>query len=256
MKNPTTSASLEVADARRDQVLQDSIDRGVRAVIAHRPTDRWLSHKAIFVCGSADSGQLGLHMPPTHDSSASACPKVGDSVGVTFRLNHKKCMFHSLVLALNRQEGDPLLTVRWPGALLQLQRRAYDRATPPRGEIVAVRLWRDDMSRENVSGKADVRNAQMVDLSAGGLSVTVADDDVFELGATYRCVFTTSPGAPSILLEATLRHRTVDDRQRACLGFQFLGLETTVDGSRVLGRLADAVRTFKNMETRSRRRHG
>jgi hypothetical protein len=76
------------------------------------------------------------------------------------------------------------------------------------------------------------------------MRIKVADPKDVELDRTYKCVLTPRPGKPALVLEAVLRHREAGDSGRASLGFQFVGMETTAEGIRLLDRLVRVVNHF------------
>lgn len=145
-----------------------------------------------------------------------------------------------------------MVTFCWPDQIQQLQRRAYERATPPKDMVIAVRFWRE-VGPIGVPAEArTVRYGQLEDLSAGGLRVKVSNPDDIQPGATYRCVIEPYPGKPPLILDAVVRHREAVDHGRASIGFQLVGLETTPEGRKALDRLARTVSRFQR--ARSRRR--
>jgi len=237
-----------VSDPRRDEIVADSIRDHRRAVLTHRTAQGWRTYKSHFQSGSESAENVVLLLDTSEEELAIA-PQVGQTIGVTFRLGQNKCGFSAVILEVRV----PSVVLRWPDHLQQLQRRVFERASPPEGSIVAVRFWREDGTSGGVAGERHVRHGQLDDLSAGGMRIKVADPQDVELDQLYRCVFTAYPGAPAMVLEAVLRHREACDRGRASLGFQFIGLETTPDGRRVLERLARIVTQFHRANRRTTR---
>jgi hypothetical protein len=174
-----------------------------------------------------------------------------------------------------------LVGLRWPRQIHQLQRRAYERATPPRGNVIAVRCWQEQRRSGKAAETRRVRHGQLDDLSAGGMRLRMADATDMQIGHTYRCAFTPHPGSQQLIVEAILRHRQAESspsgrlqteprpsgrgcegepsgqRQveapvaadllvdRVSLGFQFIGLEASPEGQRTLDRLARIVSKFQ-----------
>jgi len=223
-------------------ILEDAIGDRRRLVLTFLTATGWTTYQSRFYGGSSGAGDLQIRATVDRAVCESGVPKPGDIVGATFRVGHRKCMFSSVVESVERGEDGVLFSVRWPEQLKQMQRRAYERATPPNGAVVAVRLWREI----SASGpNRDVRHGQVEDLSAGGMRIKVANTAEFELGATYRCVFTPRHGKPSIIADVIVRHREAADHGRASIGLQFIGLETSTEGRRALDRLARTVRQFQ-----------
>lgn len=229
--------------------------------ITYSLPDGWRRYKAAFLSGSAESNETIISLGLPKGDAVLPLPPVGATVGGTFRLGHKKCMFSAGVRACRRQPTSILLTLHWPEYLSQLQRRAYERAAPPRGNVVAVRFWREgggaDPNLPPCKGEAreghaqrDVRHGQLEDISAGGMRMKVADAERLQLELAYKCVLTPRPGKPAFVLDAILRHREAIEQGRASLGFQFVGLEMSDEGLRTLDRLARLVGHFQRSRPR------
>jgi len=54
-------------------------------------------------------------------------------------------------------------------------------------------------------------------------------------------------------VDGLIRHRQAADQGRACIGVQFVGLEATPEGRRVLARIARTVTQFQRTRARMRR---
>lgn len=236
-----------------DQVLQECIDSKRFMVLTYETDRGWRTFKGKFTGGSSADHTLRVSLCLPDDGEDGALPKSGDILGCTFRVGHKKCMFSTKLDSSLTTEEDISATLRWPIAVQQLQRRAYDRVEPPRGTVVAVRFWNAIEKEHGTSEERDVRNGQLVDISAGGMRVKASDVSGLELDTTYRCVFTPVPGKPAFVIDAVLRHHEAAEGARAALGFQFVGLEATIEGRKALDRLAKLVSQFKRAHSRKRR---
>ena len=228
------STARVFAKERLDQILETVIDERCRLVLTHNSPRGWRTFKASFASGSLGSQSVRLEVLTPSDTSESALPRLGDTLGVTFRVGHKKCMFAASVESIDWRADHGFVGLRWPDHLKQLQRRAFQRAKPPRNASIAVRVWREAEPFGAHSEARDVRHGELEDLSAGGMRVKVANADDFELESICRCVFTPRPGKPSVIVDAVVRHREAAEHGRASIGFQFVGLETTPEGRRVL----------------------
>ncbi len=235
---------------RQQEIVAESIRQQRRLVMTHNSEEGWRTFKSTFALGSPSAGELLVRVSCPDGAADAFLPSPGDTLGGTFRVGHKKCMFCTVVRSVQRQSTAALLTLGWPEHIQQLQRRAYERATPPRGTIIAVRFWRETGPSDPTLQARSVRHGQLEDISCGGMRIKVADPKETEIGADYRCVFTPRPGKPSIVLDAILRHREAVDRGRASLGFQFVGLETTPESLRTLDRLARLVSRFRHAGNR------
>lgn len=239
------SATQNIARERHDQVLEDAVRDERQLVLTHNSADGWRTYKAAFVSEQAHTKGILVKSTSTEDHTHAQRPLAGDVLGVTFRIGNKKCMFSTVLMSLQGKGGDSIWAIRRPEQLQQLQRRAYERAATPKDSVVAVRFWREVTADHASADSRIVRNGQLEDLSAGGMRIKVADSKEVEIDRTYRCVFRPRPGKPSIVLDAVLRHRAAVDHGRASLGFQFVGMETTQDGLRLLDRIVRIVNHFQ-----------
>lgn len=243
----STAAVIEAE--RCDEILQMSIDRQMRATVTHRSHAGWRSYKATVQSGTKPANTYNLRVYPPAHQLGDPLPDPGSTLGVTFRLGHKKCMLSSRLRCTARQGESIIFTLDWPVQLRQLKRRSFERAAPPAGQSVAVRFW--PARAPGVVGRI-VHHGQLEDLSAGGMRIRTADLSNVELDSDYECIFTPRHGSPPIVIEATLRHREAADHGRAALGFKFVGLETTAEGRRTLDRLARIVSRFQRANGKAR----
>jgi len=256
------SATLTLARDRQDQILVDSVRLQRPLVLTHQSGNGWRTFKALFVSGSPGLRELHTRVRMPEDGWPTNLPAPGATLGGTFRIGHKKCMFGSVLVSTEMNDEEALFTLRWPDQLQQLQRRAYERALPPPGEVIAVRFWRDHgcaghrptgdppLHGATAPESRNVRHGQLEDISAGGMRIKVADPKDMELDCTYRCVLVPRPGKPPLVLDAVLRHREAVDNGRASLGFQFVGMETSAEGLRLLDRIARVVNHFQRAHQR------
>jgi len=242
------TTSLVQNDELRQNILCTSVEKRLRIVVTHRHDGCWRAYKGQFQM-PFERGKAFVALMENDVRSATNGPKPGDTVGVSFRVGHKKCMFSTNLRAVDSAGNECRFHFAWPAQMQQLQRRVYERVAPPPGNVVAVRFWRADT--DNQPDKREVKHGQLEDLSAGGMRIKVAGRTDVETDAAYQCVFAPRAGAPPLMLEATLRHREAGDQGRASLGFQFIGFETSTDGQKVLDRLARIVSQFQRSQPRS-----
>lgn len=233
---------------QQDQVLIDSIRQQRPIVLTQSTPEGWRTLKASFLTGSPELGEFTVRAVPEPDQLIGSPPDKGVRLGGTFRMGHKKCMFTSEVRGARAQAAACDLVLSWPDQVQQLQRRAYERAVPPQGTVIAVRFWRE--GGENQSASRVIRHGQLEDISCGGIRIRVPDPMDVQVGCTYKCVFTPRQGKPALVLDTILRHREGAESGRASLGFQFVGLETSVERLRTLDRLARLVRHFQRSKAR------
>ncbi len=235
-----------ITHSRQDQIIQSAIDGRRRLLLTHQCPDGWRTFKGEFVAGSRSSRVILTKVSLPGDNGQMLLLKPGEPLGAAFRFGHKKCLFGTTLEDLQRRTDEALITMRWPGQIEQIQRRAFERAQLPRGTVIAVRYWQSDQSCGSTGLGRRVRHGQLQDLSAGGMRIKAADLQELEIGRNYRCVFAPRQGKPAFVIDAILRHRETADHGRAAIGFQFIGLEVTSEGREQLKRLARLVHRFKS----------
>ena len=236
----------------REEVFADAIREGRQLVLTYNLPGGWRRQKAVFVSGSRAAHQALVHAIMPEPEGHCILPPPGAIVGGSFRLGHKKCLFSAEVRSCGADGKTIPITLTWPEHLSQLQRRAYERAAPPKGTVIAVRFWIDSGEKQPPDGR-EVRHGQLEDISAGGMRLKVADSLSVEPEKTYKAVFTSRPGKPPFVLDSILRHREIVEKGRASLGFQFVGLEASTEGLRTLDRLAQLVGQFHRSQGRGPR---
>lgn len=234
---------------RQEEVLADAIREGRQLVLTYNLPDGWRRQKAVFVSGSSSTREALVHAILSDSDRDALLPPKGITVGGSFRLGHKKCLFSAAVRSCGPRGKTVPIHLTWPEHLSQLQRRAYERAVPPKGNIIAVRFWVDTGDHASPDAR-EIRHGQLEDISAGGMRIKVADAVSVEMERTYKSVFTPRTGKPAMVLDSILRHRELVEKGRASLGFQFVGLESTTEGLRTLDRLASLVSHFQRSSSR------
>jgi len=247
------SAMQLIAHQQLQRVVDESVAQERPVVLTHHGEAGWRTFKAAFVAARSGPSGLAIRVRPSREGDDPVNIRSGDTLGVTFRVGHKKCMFTTLVESAARLTTDGVLVVRAPDRLQQLQRRVFERAKPPGQAVVPVRIWQETASNLPVEART-IRHGQLEDMSVGGMRVKVACAEDFGIGAVYRCVFSPRSGKPSIIVDALVRHHEAATHGRASIGFQFVGLETSADGQRMMDRLAQTVTHFQRARSQTRRR--
>lgn len=230
---------------QRTQLLKDSVAKRCRVMVTLALEDGWAIVKGLFRPGHRQD--VLFFEPAPREQVREIC--AGEELAVTFRHGRKKCMFTAQFLKL--ESGCWQLS--WPDEIRQLQRRAYERISPPDGTVVAVRFWQPDHADES-GARANARHGQLENISAGGMRVRTADHEAINVDETYRCVFTPPHSKVPLIVDGKLRHRESVVEGRASLGFQFVGLEATEEGRKTLERLAKLVGRFHRGQHPHRRR--
>jgi c-di-GMP-binding flagellar brake protein YcgR len=242
--------ALQLISGRNaERIMEHSIRRRLRTVLTCQDPHGWHARPSRFALGSKSAGTVGCIVDFTGGAAESTLPHPGETMGVTFRMGRKKCMFSGVLRSIQQGSDGTLVTLTWPTHLEQLQRRAYDRVAPPKDCVVAVRFWLEDLPSA-ASGERNIRHGQLEDLSAGGMRISASGLSQVEIGATYKCVFAPRSGAAPLVIDATLRRHETIDEGRASLGFHFIGFETTQEGIHSLDRIAQIVNGYQRFASR------
>jgi hypothetical protein len=233
-------------------IVAEAIARKLRITITVRIKAGWRNYRSEMISGARDSGRITIKTPLDRDDKPMPPQAMTDPWTACFRLGHKKFTFAGTIVdhcPLGGSDGE--VVVRWPDRLVQMRRRSFQRAAPPKGTVIAVRFWKAGPP----AASRDVRHAELENLSAGGIRLNASSADDLQIGDTFECLFTPKPGAAAIVAEALLRHREAAGASRASLGFQFIGLEQSEEGRHTLEQIARLVQDF-HRSTRSRTHGG
>jgi len=101
-----------------------------------------------------------------------------------------------------------------------------------------------------------VLTGRMLDLSAGGIRVSIPDPSIeWTIGARVICEFQHRPEESPIRLETRLQHIEAAANGHRSIGFQFVGLDTSLEGQRRLAHLASIVTSFQRLSRHRTRPH-
>ncbi len=255
---------LNVEDAKRDEVLMECADRRCPVVLSHRLDSGWATYKSRILAVDSAGKYLILEQPMPETGQAPPELAIGEKIGVSFRRGHKKCMCCvevAKIIQFDLEDGVvvPAFEVPWPEKLQEMQRRMYFRAAVPAGRRIEVCLWEGGaMDRAADDLKATPHHSGMLqDISAGGCRVLVdaVRDPCLQEGDTVGLQFQPDPRSEPLLLDAMFRHSEPMSSSRISLGFQFVGLETTLEGRRMLQALSRVVSAFLRIDIRRNNMH-
>jgi hypothetical protein len=223
----------------------------------------WSVHKSRFLGAVESPRRLFVERPaPAAPDAPLPDIPVGGSIGVAFRRGHKKCLFTSVVVGrgeyqLNDQMRVESLTLNWPDVVQELQRRAYYRAAVPRHKQVAAEIWQGGTVNRKKAGTAvwPSYTGRLIDLSAGGLRLVLNanQNPRLNIGEPVGIEFRPDPTGPTFLLNGILRYLGPMPDGTLAMGFQFTGLEATIDGRKVLQQLLRVVNQYQRCELRQAR---
>lgn len=232
-----------VSPASRNRILQWAIRRREQVNLTFQRDGEWIAGRSNLVWFDEASGSLGVGYPLFGARIAPLEVAPGDSLGVSFRRGHKKCVFSSRVTARQQAaDGSAHLVLECPDEIHEYQRRAYQRAAIPAGRRIPVLIVRPGESRQLLCA-GDVR-----DISAGGTQIELDApyDARMRVGDAIRVEMMPEPGSPALVLPGVFRHASALPSGRIAIGIQFCGLEATRDGHAVLSlisRLVGELRT-------------
>jgi len=243
------SAIQVVSGHQAETILDVAVREDFQGIVSFHSPNGWRAYKCGF--HSRDRHDGGIELTTSGMTAGQGAPAPGATLGVSFRYGHKKCMFGAVLERFDTHEGEEIARLKWSGELRQLQRRAYERAAPPRGVVIPVRFRLEENVGKTASSDRETRHGQLENISAGGMRIKTGASNDVRVGATYRCIMTIKPGTPALILDAVLRHADPDRDGRVWLGFQFVGMESTPEGEKLLSSIAQIVSRFK----RARARH-
>jgi c-di-GMP-binding flagellar brake protein YcgR len=246
--------------------LTDRTDRGMEwldeAIAEQAPVTLhiktklgWTIAKSRFLGGSREARQITVACP-SEILHKEVIVSPGWTLGVAFRHAHKKCIFETEVLALERGTAhqSAALVVRWPAQMQQFQRRVYSRTPVPDHLTIPV----------NVSKEVAVNDAPppmpkrgiLLDLSAGGMSIAVTRDQQqrWRRGDVLKCLVPLEPAHEPRALTGRLCHLQTTPQGHMRMGLQFVGLEGSAEGLETLQSIARATSRFRCTQRRGFRR--
>jgi len=228
------------------ELLAEAVSRRSPASVSCKLADGWASFKSCFLSIEEDSRNIIIEYPAPKDLPPPEFTG-GESIGISFRRGHRKCVFSTGLLGqcrfpVSTSADIPALKLLWPEQMYELQRRLFYRAPVPAQETVPVDI-------RKIGSEAQLYRGHMVDLSFGGLSL------MFERGQHPRweademvdCAFSLDKEG-SFSLDTRLRYCEQTSPQHMRLGLQFAGLENSTDGRELLDRLLGLCARFQQAE--------
>lgn len=252
------SQPIHLDQGRQAHLLCEAVHRRTPATVTCRAEDGWVSLKSRILDANPDTHHLVIEYPWSPEPPVVEIAP-GQSLGISFRHGHKKCVFNSAVLtrcghALGG-ETVPAVTLAWPDEMCELQRRVYFRSPVPQGMTIPVELWRGQVDETASPGMPTCRG-RMLDLSAGGVSVVVARrlETPWQDDEPVRCAFPVDSDNTLVSVSARLRHfeETPNDQMR--IGLHFVGLDASPDDRQTLQRVIRLCGRLQRAGSRSDRR--
>ena len=239
------SQVVYASDARRDAVVCETARKKTPVVLTRRGPKGWTVAKARMIEADPRLRWLVMERPADAKTSGWSGPAAGELVGVSFRRGHKKCLFSTVVVEPNELTavgaGADVFAVRWPQQLQELQRRAYQRACPPPERRIRVAFGPPAESCEDSAHQ----DGLLQDLSAGGIRVRCGEEPLLAVNQSVRLTFALRSRKEQFAVDGTFRHCEALAQGGYAVGFQFVGLETSIAGQELLNRIARVVADFQ-----------
>jgi len=201
--------------------------------------DTYITESNVYNESNDSIDELQAESPASLESLETDDLKLGQSLGVSFRYGHRKCMFSTVMLGKSQRPQQDrnrcVLRVEWPEEVSELQQRLYHRTPVPYGRMIQVdlQLAQDDSSADTLPLP---QRGRMLDLSAGGISVEIPRETRprWRQDDQLLCRFATGSDRDLLEVSARIKHcsRTADGQVR--LGLQFVGLDACEDGRQTL----------------------
>lgn len=247
------TSAIELSGHRRDELLNEAVSRQTPLTLDCRQKRGWVTVQSLFLGQDRASGDLVVRYPAV---PAHLTPEFveGQSLGLSFRRAHRKCVFETAVTGRCFYSSGPLddvpaLRLLWPTSVFELQRRLYYRTPVPENMSLPVQVWPWDAAPDD-SGYGQPLRGQMVDLSAGGVSLIVEDRSrqYWMNDTRVGCSFTPAPGGEPLELYGHTRYLRPAPTGEYRLGVQFIGLEALQESRPKLEQILELTSRFQSVQ--------
>jgi len=238
------------------QSLDEALVRDTPVNVTCCVDGRWRSLRSRFLTLTPDA--LWLERPVSRDADSVEIV-TGMGLGFSFKLKHHKHIFNLPVAAdgdYATAEGRTVRAVRVavPQQMQRVQRRAYLRAEVPRNRsiLATFRLGGSESGDSQADDHAPTWEGWVTDISAGGFQVRLAHHGApeMELGDPVGVSIVVGQEFAPIQAAAQFRQAHVDERGVIHHGFQFVGLNESARGRKVLQRIGQIVCGFQRVGKR------
>ncbi len=230
------------------QLLCDAADANSSAVVSYLKDGRWQIANSTLSEVTGNGLEIGI-TPETENDVASL--PVNQPVGISLKFKHIKYIFETRVTAVGQDinaDANKSYTLALPDRIEMMQRRAYSRIPAPRSMNVNVTLWHRGYNDSQINAPSeDYWQGNLVDLSAGGLMMSIKDDSsqYFSQNQYLGLQFTPTYYQKPITLEGKInRLKQCDETGRLYIAVEFLGLEASSEGREKIHRLISIVNSY------------
>jgi len=249
--------SQELSGSQIRQSLDEAIRRRTPVAMSCRVGQQWhnLRTRALQRTG----GSLWLEFP-VMEPADTVDLVAGLEVGLSFKLKHHKHIFNVPVEAAGELEprvGQKVqaLRVTMPARMQRVQRRAYLRAEVPRNRSVLATFWQGEPGADHPaeSDTPPTWEGWVTNISAGGFQVRLSHGaPELDLGEVVSVRIDLGQEYEPVTAMAQFRQHHMDDRAVRYHGFQFVGLNETPQGRKMLRRIGKTVCEFQRLQGRRR----
>jgi len=188
-----------------------------------------------------------------HCVSGCECLKKDHPVGICVHWGHFKYLFDSTALAVEPERRGIRISLHVPDKIERLPRRAYHRQPVPADTKVKVLFWHrgylDEMNN-NIKPEELYWQGRLLNLSAGGaqFEIEIEQKEHFQVGQLLGVQFTPMSYEKPLLLESHVRYlKEQPDNVAFRIGVEFLGLEASPEGRKILERILEVIEAYEKM---------
>ncbi len=240
------------------KILQTVIDKKVPAIMSYLSKGKWHVAKVLLTGLAGD--RLNIESSASNNQQRPINIQIYQPVGISFKYGYGKFVFDTTVKDLKPsqhpqagQERGGTIVLAVPDRMELVQRRSYFRIDVPASLKVKVLLWHRSGKSQIEDTTEQTRNCwqgRLVDISAGGSQVVMTHQNStpepdFRKGQFVGMRFTPMPYETPLVLSAQIRNiLPTADGKNMSIGLQFVGLEASSQGRRILTRLASIVERY------------
>jgi c-di-GMP-binding flagellar brake protein YcgR len=231
------------------EILEPAAERLTPAALTCLLQETWQTYRSRFLGLRQDC----MWLEYGHGEAAQLAPQfaAAQRIGVAFKWRNRKYVFSTLIdevsdLDVEEQGSLRALRVAWPDEMHRLERRAFFRINVPRARPVQVRFWKGGLVAQPAAerGRGTIYEGEVIDLSAGGLSATLASPAVMALETGFVMgVELRTAGMSPLRMDAQFRHAK-SESGGCTVGLQMMGLTETPAGRETLERISQLMREF------------
>ena len=221
-----------------DQVLARAAGQKLPLTVTTRHGNRWVSLRSLLL--SANGNGIWIKPPAEPGASLPYGLKEGEQVGVAFRIEPHKYTMATTIGPLGDCEGAEARSLKAPEKLSVTDRRVHPRVEVPHGRAA---FWPGGREAEpdHMTPDRPIWTGTLVDISANGAQVRSGSDaaQYLETGdlVGLKLTFGDDEG---VCIDAQFRH-AVSGTDTANLGFQFVGLERSLENMEALERIVAVI---------------